>query len=73
MLTMRLILETTNMGIWRGSMDRSIGPDKPHPGQLEVGRVHIVSNTQDLPEMTVGWVQTLASGHTHSQQWFQSQ
>ena len=28
----------------RGYVDRSIGPDKPHPGQLEVGRVHIVSN-----------------------------
>ena len=66
-------LETTNMGIWRGSMDRSIGLDKPHPGRLEVGRVHIVSNARGLPEMTVGRVHTLASGHTLSQQWFQSQ
>ena len=41
--------ETTNMGMWRGNMDRSIGPDKLHPGRLEVGRVHIVSNTQGLP------------------------
>ena len=54
-------------------MDRSIGPDKPHPGRLEVGRVHIVSNTQDLPGMTVGrehttgfGPHTLASGHTQS-------
>ncbi len=62
MLTIRLILETTNMGIWRGGMDRSIRPDKPHPGRLEVGRVHIVSNTQDLSGMTVGRVHTTGFG-----------
>ena len=47
------LFETTNIGVWRGNVNSTIGSGKPHRGWLEVGPVHIVSNTRLLPEMTV--------------------